>query len=122
MSGVYTLLPLGFRVCQKITAIVRAEMDGIGAQEFRLPALHPADLWQQSGRWETMGDEMFRLRDRRGADAALGMTHEEVFATIASELRSGATSSSRRSGIRSRRSSATSPVPSRVCCGSANSR
>jgi len=88
MSGVYTLLPMGFRVCQKITAIVRAEMNGIGAQEFRLPALHPAELWQQSGRWETMGDEMFRLRDRRGADAALGMTHEEVFATIASELRS----------------------------------
>jgi len=88
MSGVYSLLPLGFRVCQKITQIVRREMDGIGAQEFRLPALHPAELWQRSGRWETMGDEMFRLRDRRGADAALGMTHEEVFATIASELRS----------------------------------
>jgi prolyl-tRNA synthetase len=88
MSGVYSLLPLGFRVCRKITEIVRREMDGIGAQEFRLPALHPAELWQRSGRWETMGDEMFRLRDRRGSDAALGMTHEEVFATIASELRS----------------------------------
>ena len=88
MSGVYSLLPLGFRVCQKITAIVRREMDGIGAQEFRLPALHPAELWQRSGRWEVMGDEMFRLRDRRGSDVALGMTHEEVFATLASELRS----------------------------------
>jgi len=88
MSGVYSLLPLGFRVCRKITGIVREEMDGIGAQEFRLPALHPAELWQRSGRWETMGEEMFRLRDRRGADAALGMTHEEVFAEIATELRS----------------------------------
>ena len=88
MSGVYSLLPLGFRVCRKIADIVRREMDGIGAQEFRLPALHPAELWQRSGRWEAMGDEMFRLRDRRGSDVALGMTHEEVFATIASELRS----------------------------------
>jgi prolyl-tRNA synthetase len=88
MSGVYSLLPLGFRVCQKITGIVRREMDGIGAQEFKLPALHPAELWQRSGRWEAMGDEMFRLRDRRGSDIGLGMTHEEVFATLASELRS----------------------------------
>jgi prolyl-tRNA synthetase len=87
-SGVYSLLPLGFTVCQKITKIVRAEMNGIGGQEFRLPAIHPAELWQRSGRWEAMGEEMFRLRDRRGADMALGMTHEEVFATIASELRS----------------------------------
>jgi prolyl-tRNA synthetase len=88
MSGVYSLLPLGVRVCRKITSIVRQEMDAIGAQEFRLPALHPAELWQRSGRWEAMGDEMFRLRDRRGADTALGMTHEEVFAEIARELRS----------------------------------
>ncbi len=88
MSGVYSLLPLGMRVCSKITAIVRSEMDGIGAQEFRLPAIHPAELWQRSGRWETMGEEMFRLRDRRGADVGLGMTHEEVFASIAAELRS----------------------------------
>ncbi len=88
MSGVYSLLPLGFAVSRKITAIVRAEMNAIGAQEFHLPALHPAELWQRSGRWELVGDEMFRLKDRRGADTALGMTHEEVFTTIASELRS----------------------------------
>jgi prolyl-tRNA synthetase len=87
-SGIYSLLPLGFRVCAKITAIVRHEMDAIGAQEFRLPAIHPAEIWQRSGRWEGMGDEMFRLKDRRGADMALGMTHEEIFATIAGELRS----------------------------------
>jgi prolyl-tRNA synthetase len=87
-SGVYSLLPLGFRVCAKITATVRREMEAIGAQEFRLPAIHPAEVWQRSGRWEGMGDEMFRLKDRRGADLALGMTHEEIFATIAGELRS----------------------------------
>ena len=88
MSGAYSLLPLAQRVCRKITGIVRAEMDGIGAQEFKLPALHPAELWKRSGRWETMGEEMFRLKDRKGADTALGMTHEEVFATLATELRS----------------------------------
>ncbi len=88
MSGVYSLLPLGRAVCEKITRVVRSEMNGIGGQEFKLPALHPAELWQRSGRWDVMGDELFRLRDRRGADAALGMTHEEVFATIAGELRS----------------------------------
>ena len=87
-AGVYAILPLGRRVCQKIEAIVRKEMDAIGGQEFQLPSLHPADLWKRSGRWETMGDEMFRLVDRKGADVALGMTHEEVFASIASELRS----------------------------------
>jgi prolyl-tRNA synthetase len=87
-SGIYSLLPLGLRVCGKITAIVRKEMEAIGAQEFRLPAIHPAEIWQRSGRWEGMGDEMFRLQDRRGADMALGMTHEEIFATIAGELRS----------------------------------
>jgi prolyl-tRNA synthetase len=63
-------------------------MNAIGAQEFRLPALHPSELWQRSGRWASMGEEMFRLVDRKGADLALGMTHEEVFAQIASELRS----------------------------------
>jgi prolyl-tRNA synthetase len=88
MTGVYSLLPLGFRVCQKITGIVREEMIRIGAQEFRLPALHPAEIWRQSGRWEMMGAEMFRLRDRREADMCLGMTHEEVFAALARELRS----------------------------------
>jgi prolyl-tRNA synthetase len=87
-AGIYSLLPLGFRVCHKITEIVRSEMQAIGAQEFRLPAIQPAEVWQRSGRWEAMGDEMFRLEDRRGADMALGMTHEEVFASIACELRS----------------------------------
>jgi prolyl-tRNA synthetase len=87
-AGVYSLLPLGWRTCRKIERIVREEMDRIGGQEFRLPALHPAELWQRSGRWELMGEEMFRLKDRRGGDYALGMTHEEVFTSLASEVRS----------------------------------
>jgi len=88
MAGVYALLPLGQRVCQKISAIAREEMDRIGAQEFKLPALHPGEIWKRSGRWETMGQEMFRLRDRKDADLCLGMTHEEIFTTLATELRS----------------------------------
>ncbi len=88
MSGVYSLLPLGFRVCRKITAIARAEMEAIGAQEFQLPTLHPGELWRRTGRWQSIGEEMFRLQDRRQTDLALAMTHEEVFAAIASELRS----------------------------------
>ncbi|MFG1851538.1 proline--tRNA ligase [Actinomadura geliboluensis] len=87
-AGHYSLLPLAVRVRSKIIAIVREEMDGIGAQEMLLPALHPAEPWRRSGRWELMGQEMFRLRDRRGADHALGMTHEEIFATVARELSS----------------------------------
>ena len=87
-SGHYSMLPLGWRVHQKVAEIIRQEMDGIGGQEFLLPAMHPASVWQASGRWDSMGDEMFRLTDRKGADLALGMTHEEVFATISQELHS----------------------------------
>ncbi len=88
MAGVYSLLPLGFRVSQKITRVVREEMERIGAQEFRLPALHPGEVWKQSGRWELVGQEMFRFKDRRDTDLCLGMTAEEIFTTIALELRS----------------------------------
>jgi prolyl-tRNA synthetase len=88
-SGIYSFLPLAWRVMQKIMEIVREEMNRIGGQEFHLPALHPAELWKESGRWEIMGENMFRLRDRRGSDLCLGMTHEEVFTAIArQELRS----------------------------------
>jgi prolyl-tRNA synthetase len=87
-SGHYSMLPLGWRVHQKIANIIRMHMDALGGQEFHLPAMHPARIWKQSGRWDVMGDEMFRLQDRKGADMALGMTHEEIFATIASEVSS----------------------------------
>ena len=88
MAGHYSLLPLAVRVRARIMAIIREELARIGAQEFLLPALHPAEIWRRSGRWEAMGEEMFRLRDRRGADLALGMTHEEIFATLATGLSS----------------------------------
>lgn len=87
-SGHYSLLPMAVRVRAKVVEIIRAEMTNIGAQEFILPAMHPADVWQRSGRWDVMGHEMFRLKDRKGADFALGMTHEEIFATLALELSS----------------------------------
>lgn len=87
-SGHYSMLPLGWKVHQKVADIVRQEMDAIGAQEFSLPTMHPAGIWQQSGRWDTMGEIMFRLADRRHNDLALGITHEEIFATVAAELSS----------------------------------
>ncbi len=88
-AGIYSYLPLGQRVALKVMQILREEMNAIGGQEFYLPALHPAEIWQESGRWDAIGDEMFRLKDRKGTDMCLGMTHEEVFTTIArSELRS----------------------------------
>ncbi|WP_419841444.1 proline--tRNA ligase [Candidatus Poriferisodalis sp.] len=87
-SGHYSLLPLGLRVHNKVADVVRSEMNAIGAQEFLLPAMHPADLWRRSGRWRLMGSEMFRLRDRNDAEVVLGMTHEEVFAALAAEMSS----------------------------------
>jgi prolyl-tRNA synthetase len=86
MAGHYSLLPIAQRVRLKVIEIIRQEMNGIGAQEILMPVMHPAELWQTSGRWEVMGDEMFRLKDRRGSDLALGMTHEEIVSTLATEL------------------------------------
>jgi prolyl-tRNA synthetase len=87
-AGIYSYLFLGQRSINKIIAIVREEMDKIG-QEFLLPAIHPAEIWEQSGRWTTIGQSMFRLQDRKGAWLALGFTHEEVMTDIArKELRS----------------------------------
>src|ERR1700759_3127347 len=87
-AGVYSYLFLGQRSINKIQAIVREEMDRIG-QEFYLPALHPRELWEESGRWTSMGQNLFKLQDRKGAWLALGMTHEEVMTDLArKELRS----------------------------------
>jgi prolyl-tRNA synthetase len=87
-AGLYSYLFLGNRAINKIVAIVREEMDTIG-QEFYLPALNPREVWEESGRWAGMGDNMFRLQDRKGAELCLAMTHEEIMTTIArSELRS----------------------------------
>ncbi|MDX6447470.1 MAG: prolyl-tRNA synthetase [Blastocatellia bacterium] len=88
-AGIYSYLPLGQRIALKVMQILREEMNRIGGQEFYLPALHPAEVWQESGRWDAIGDEMFRLKDRKGADMCLGMTHEEIFTSIArNEIRS----------------------------------
>ena len=78
MAGVYTTMPLGLRTVRKIEAIVRDEMDAAGAQELRMPIAVPAEPWQQTGRWDAYGDELFRLRDRHGRDLLLGPTLEEV--------------------------------------------
>ncbi len=87
-AGIYSYLFLGTRSINKIVAIIREEMDRIG-QEFLLPTIHPREVWEESGRWTGMGDNMFRLKDRKGAELCLGMTHEEVMTTIArSEVRS----------------------------------
>ena len=82
-AGIYSYLPLAQRILNKISRIVREEMDAIGGQEFFLPALNPREIWDESGRWDVMGETMFRLKDRKGADLCLGMTHEEVFTSIA---------------------------------------
>ena len=87
MAGHYSLLPLAMRVRAKVIAIIREEMEGIGAQEFLLPTMHPASIWERSGRLGTV-DVMFRLKDRKGADMVLGFTHEEIFTTVAAELSS----------------------------------
>ncbi len=87
-SGIYSMLPLGLRVKRKIEAIIRQEMHSIGGLEFDLPSLQPAEVWKASGRWNAIGTEMLRLRDRAGRELCLGMTHEEIFASLAKELRS----------------------------------
>jgi len=88
-AGIYSILPLGQRAILKITEVVREEMNAFGAQEFYLPALNPREIWEESGRWTVMGENMFRLKDRKGADLCLAMTHEEVFTVLArAELRS----------------------------------
>src|SRR5579862_8527427 len=87
-AGIYSYLFMGQRAFNKVIQIVRQEMDTIG-QEFFLPAIHPRSLWESSGRWSVMGDTMFRLKDRKGADLCLGFTEEEVMTEIArKELRS----------------------------------
>jgi prolyl-tRNA synthetase len=105
-AGIYSYLFLGQRSINRIIGIVREEMDRIG-QEFLLPTIQPADLWRESGRWTIMGDNMFRLKDRKGASPATS---------------SAATSSSRKSGTRFRQNSVTSlaPRPASSACASSS--
>jgi prolyl-tRNA synthetase len=84
--GIYTWLPLGLRVLRRIEAVIREEMDSIGAQELLFPALLPREPYEASGRWTEYGDSIFRLRDRKGADYLLGPTHEEMFTLVVKDL------------------------------------
>ena len=85
-AGIYSFLPLGNRVFLKITRIIREEMDRIGGQELFMPTLHPKELWGESGRWEAYGQDMFKLRDRKGREFGLGPTHEEVITDIVRKI------------------------------------
>jgi len=80
-SGIYSLLPLGWRVMTKLESIIRQEMNAIGGQEVFLPALHPREIWQKTGRWEEM-DDLYKLKDDSGRYFALGPTHEEVITPL----------------------------------------
>jgi len=82
-AGLYIYLPLGQRVMAKINQIIREEMNAIGGQEVAMPVLNPAEVWQQTGRWDAIGDEMFRMKDRSGRDMCLAMTHEETMTWLA---------------------------------------
>lgn len=81
-SGIYTYLPLGYRVIKKIENIIREELDKIGCSELLMPALQPRDLWEESGRWEKYGPELMRLQDRKDRDFCLGPTHEEIITQV----------------------------------------
>jgi prolyl-tRNA synthetase len=88
-AGMYTYMPLALRVLQKISRIVREEMDREGGQELAMPIVQPAEIWRESGRWDVYGDEMFRLKDRHGREFCLGPTHEELITTVVkNEVRS----------------------------------
>ena len=81
-SGLYTWLPMGLRIMRKVEAIVREEMDAAGALEVLMPSIQPAELWQESGRWEEYGPELLRLKDRHGREFCVGPTHEEVITDL----------------------------------------
>jgi prolyl-tRNA synthetase len=85
-SGIYSLLPLGFRVNKRVEQVVREEMDRIGSQEMEMPVVHPADVWRASGRYDAVGPELGRFKDRAGRDMVLAMTHEEVVAMLLAEV------------------------------------
>jgi len=85
-SGIYSLLPLGFRASKRVEQIVREEQDRIGAQEMEMPVVHPAELWKQSGRYAKIGPELVRFKDRGERDMVLAMTHEEVVASLLADI------------------------------------
>jgi prolyl-tRNA synthetase len=85
-AGIYSLLPLGFRVTKRVEQVIREELDAIGGQELEMPVVHPADLWRESGRYDAIGPEMARFKDRGDRDMVLAMTHEEVVADLLRDI------------------------------------
>ena len=85
-SGIYSLLPLGKRVSQRVEQVIREEQDRIGAQEMEMPVVHPADIWKASGRYDVIGSELARFKDRNGRDMVLAFTHEEVVGILLADL------------------------------------
>jgi len=85
-SGIYSLLPLGYRANRRVEQVIREEMDRIGSQEMEMPVVHPADVWRQSGRYDEIGPELARFKDRSGRDMVLAMTHEEVVAGLLADI------------------------------------
>src|SRR5712691_6107192 len=85
-SGIYSLLPLGFRVNKRVEPIIREEMNRIGSQELEMPVVHPADIWKASGRYDAIGPELGRFKDRNGRDMVLAMTHEEVVGLLLADI------------------------------------
>src|SRR6266540_4116393 len=85
-SGIYSLLPLGFRVNKRVEQVIREEMDRIGSQEMEMPVVHPADVWRASGRYDAIGPELGRFKDRNGRDMVLAMTHEEVVGLLLADI------------------------------------
>ena len=85
-SGIYSLLPLGFRVNKRVEGVIREEMDRIGSQEIEMPVVHPADIWRASGRYDAIGPELTRFKDRNGRDMVLAMTHEEVVGLLLADI------------------------------------
>jgi prolyl-tRNA synthetase len=85
-AGIYSLLPLGFRVSKRVEQVIREELNAIGGQEMEMPVVHPADLWRESGRYDAIGPEMARFKDRADRDMVLAMTHEEVVADLLRDI------------------------------------
>ena len=118
-AGHYSLLPLAVRVRAKVIDIIREEMNRIGAQELLVPTMHPKEVWERSGRTETMADVMFMLTDHKGGENVLAVTNEEIFTLLAQELNSH--KQLPQAWYHSRPSSGTRPGPGPACCGCASS-
>ena len=119
-AGIYSWLPLGLRVLSKVEQIVRDEMNAAGAHEILMPAIQPAELWRESGRYEDYGKEMLRFIDRHDRPMLYGPTHEEVDGHLPPQRR-GATATCRSTSIRSNGSSATRSGPASASCAGASS-